>query len=234
MKFSTETSLTPREEEALRDLFVAGGSVEWLTAHAAAVQAQAAGIEISGPTLRRILGRLRGHVEFRTTNNKRRFHLKKAAVSQLGGGKEQEFFVKPGTPWSTQNELRKFLGMHTVDYLIVVDPYVSEDTLDVLSDVHVPMQVVTAHPGRRGKEADFLRSYKKFSAEKGRNIEIRTVPGSTLHGRYLLTKDAGWVVDHSIQDLGNKPALILPLNVSGVFADVRTHFVGVFNAGIPL
>lgn len=228
----SKAKLTNTEEKALQALLAVAGSDEWLSAHVIAARARNGGFDFTSTTLRDTLSRLKGRVEYRTKGGTRRFRLrpggKQSALSNAFAGSA---FIRPGTPWSSSTELRKFLGVNASGFLLVIDPYVSEDTLDVLSEVNVPIRIIAANLGRTGKEEGFLRAYKKFHREKGGLVELRQSSPKDLHGRYVITDERGWVIDHSLQDIGTKPALILPLNVTGVFSEVKTHFEGVFIDG---
>lgn len=202
---------------------------EWLTAPTITRRTRLAGHGFNATTVYRILSALRSHIEYRTVNGTRRFHLKQSVVQSISttGGT----FIRPGTPWSSSRELRDYLEKESKDFLLLVDPYISEDTLDVLSRVAVPIQIATINTGRHGREQEFIRAYKKFKREKGGQIEIRVCFPQDLHGRYLLTQGRGWVVDHSLQDLGTKPALIVPLSLGTLFSQVHSHFEQVFKKG---
>lgn len=230
MMSSKPDSLSLNEENALKALFMTGGDKDFITAYLAAKNARPK-FEYTGTSLYRCLSRLRGYVEYRTIDGKRRFRLTRAGISKASEVPSGASFVRPGTAWSSQTELRKFLALRSKGYLLVIDPYVSEDTLDILGQVQVPIRIATLNLGRKHKEPEFLRAYQKFAREQGRSVELRQCLRSDLHGRYVFTDGSGWVIDHSLQDLGTKPALILPLDIEPVFKQVYSHFEEVFNGG---
>ena len=222
------------EFAVLRALADAGGIQKWMTAPAVAQHSAKEGHGLNAPNIRNVLSRMHNHVEYRTTNGVRRFHLKRAGQSLLGSHSPNvPAFISPGTPWSTQRALRSFLKDHASENLLVIDPYISEETLDVLADVTVPIQILASNLGRRGKEEIFARAYKNFKREKNGQVDLRQIARDELHGRYILTANRGWVVDHSLQDLGSKPALILPLHLESVFSQVQSHFSKLFKKGTP-
>lgn len=220
------------EIQSLQTLAAAGGASNWLTAPAVVRFARAQGQTINAPTVYRILSRLRSYVEYRTSDGIRRFHLRKEGQNLLGANTTRgSMFIAPGTPWSTKRELRNFLKESSSGFLFVVDPYVSEETLDVLGGVRVPIKILATQVGRKNKEADFIRDYQKFKKEKGGCVELRQISSAELHGRYIFTDSRGWIVDHSLQDLGAKPALVLPLHLETVYDQVRSYFLALFSRG---
>lgn len=216
-------------EQILSALLAAGAAEGWVTAHQVSVAARASGIPLNPPTAYRQLSRNRADVEYRTRDGVRRFHLKSAGLNRPGDP-NAAVFVHPGTPWTSKRDIAAFLKMNAAGPLLLVDPYIAEETLDVLAAVQAPISILSAQVGRRGHEAAFERSFRSFQREHP-GTEIRTRPHSDLHGRYLFTSGRGWVVDHSVQDLGNKPALILPLHLETCFSEVEKHFVSLFTAG---
>ncbi|HRH22890.1 MAG TPA: hypothetical protein PLB51_02800 [Candidatus Paceibacterota bacterium] len=222
--------LESNELEILQALADAGGVSNWLTSSSIAKEARNKGATLNAPTIYRVLSRLREEVEYRTKDGVRRFHIKRNGYNLLNiNGPAGARFVMPGTPWSTQRELKTFLKENSSGFLFLVDPYISEETLDVISDVHVPIQILACQIGRKGKEEDFARCYKNFKREKKGSVELRQIAQTELHGRYLFTGTQGWVIDHSIQDLGTKPALVIPLHLEKIFSQVKSHFANLFS-----
>src|ERR1700704_1878918 len=122
---SSKASASPTDLIILRALSAAGGVQNWITAPAVARDSRAQGQELNAPTVYRVLSQLFDFVEYRTTDGVRRFHLKRVGQTLLGAGHPHgPTFVAPGTPWSTQRQLRDFLGTCAVGYLLIVDPYI--------------------------------------------------------------------------------------------------------------
>lgn len=231
-----KNELTDSEQLIINALVETQASTDWPTASAIESCSRKKGGALNAPTIYRTLSRtkLRKVVEYRTRDGTRRFHLKHSGHAIVGKSSVLPHFVRPGTAWSTQRELRVFLGTLNRGPILIIDPYISEETLDVLSDVNVPIQVLAAHIGRKDKQVDFLRAYKKFRTEKKGNVEIRQCSESELHGRYIMSPLQGWVVDHSLQDLGTKPALIIPLHLGPTFNAVRQHFDAIFRVAVAI
>lgn len=217
------------ELQFIEALAQAGGIDNWLTAPSIAAYSRKRGQELNSPTVYRVLTRLGQFVEYRTVKGVRRFHLKQNGRVLLRGASDLYVFVAPGTPYSTQRELKSFLATVATKSLLVIDPYISGDTLDVLAEVPGKLSILSRNLGRKDKEDEFLRVYKKFKREK--DVELRRAARDDLHGRYLFTEKQGWVIDHSLQDLGTKPALILPLHLERVFNSTKAHFEELFKAG---
>ncbi len=215
---------------SLAALKAADGVNTWVTAPAVARVGRTGGMELNSPSVYRILSKLREEVEYRTVDGVRRFHLKQQGQVALSDDRSDSpvGFVMPGTPWSTHQQLKKHLAKYAAHNVFIIDPYIAEETLDLLADVQTNIQLLTAHLGRKGKEEAFMRALKMFQREKRELLEVRKASGDRLHGRYLFVDERCWVVDHSLQDIGTKPALILPLRLDGCFSEVRDHFVAIF------
>lgn len=227
--------LTPVQEQVLKALCLSEDSEQWATAPIITKTGRSHVMDLNPTSVYRILSKLRQLVEYRTIKGVRRFHLKEAGRKIISNSpKSGAVFIKPGTPWSSLKNLKIFLTENSKGHLLLVDPYVAEETLDVIEDVVVPVKILCTQPGRVGRESNFLRYYKKFRKEKSGKVEIRTTSQKNLHGRYFFTNNMGFVVDHSIQDFGTKPALIIPLQLEKVYTDVYDHFNGIFESSTPL
>jgi len=174
-----------RQITTLKALYAAGGSQSWVSAPAVI---KIGGTDMDAGTVYRVLSSLRGKVRYRTNNGVRRFQLTMKGCAEVDSGyaPHTPTFIAPSTPWSTQRELQKFLGNNSKKFLFVIDPYVSEDTLDVLKDVTVPICILAIQLGRLGSEPAFLRQYKKFKKEKKGTVELRQCSRKDLHGRSLV------------------------------------------------
>jgi hypothetical protein len=225
-------NLSENESAVIRALADAGGTQNWMTAPEIAKRSAEQGDGLSAPNIRNVLLRMHNHVEYRTKNGVKRFHLKRAAQSVLGtNSANASAFISPGTPWSSKQAIRSFLANHATGNLLLIDPYVAEETLDVLADVNVPIQILAAKLGRGGNEDNFARTFKHFKREKKGQVDLRKISRDELHGRYIFTDHRGWVIDHSLQDIGSKPALIMPLHLDNVFSEVRSYFSRLFDRG---
>lgn len=225
-------NLSENENAVIRALAEAGGIQNWMTAPEVAQHSTKHGDGLSAPNIRNVLSRMHNHVEYRTKNGVRRFHLKKAAKSLIGANSANvSAFISPGTPYSSKQAIRAFLAAHATGNLLLIDPYIAEETLDVLADVSVPIQILAAKLGRGDQEENFVRTFKHFKREKKGQVDLRKISRDELHGRYIFTGHRGWVVDHSLQDIGSKPALIMPLHLENVFSEVRSYFSKLFQKG---
>jgi hypothetical protein len=214
--------------DILRALAEAGGASDWITAPQVVRHARSNGEELNSSTVYRALTRMRREVEYRTAGHVRRFHLRRQGRDFLTEPlQDTGSFVSPNTPWTTRKHLKKaFDGLS--GEIFIVDPYISEDSLDLFSESGARVSILTTRLGRTSKEEEFMRAAKKLSREKGGLLEIRRCSAEKLHGRYVFTSVGAWVVDHSLQDLGVKPALILQIN-SSLVAKVRSHFETIFS-----
>jgi len=208
-----------------------GGETQWMSAYEVEHAARAIGIDVNRSLIRRSLSKQKKHVEYRTgADGVRRFHLRRQMLGDTSS--QGARFVRPGTAWTSQRELREFLGNLEGQSLLLIDPYIGPETLDILADVWMPVQILTSHCGTPGKEAEFHRAFALFSSEKGRDVTVRILSASELHGRYIITPNSGWIIDHSLKDLGKKPAVIIPLFFDHLHSEITQYFDEQFNRGV--
>lgn len=215
----------------------AGGWNGWVTAPAIELKATALGELVNRTTIRNRLTRLHVYCRYRTDNKGvRRFRLVTGARDLLAkdSGMGPSPLVRANSPWSSKAELSTFLETHCSQPLFLVDPYISERTLDVVAKVAVQVRILSSHLGERGKEAQFLRELADYRREHVTGLELRQVPEQEMHGRYMFTGNDGWVIDHSVKDLGKKPALILPIQPHSLTSQVRSHFESLFRSGVAM
>ena len=226
--------MEPPDSVLLDEIERAGGALRPVTVSAVTGAVRDAGTNVSPGTARRRLSSMKRFVSFRTVGGKRLFILTPEALKRRGAFKSPHsaVFVRPGTSWTTQQQLKEFLGAQAKDgHLLVIDPYISEETLVCLAQVAIPIRILACHIGERGREADFRRTYDKFRHELGRDVEVRRLPAEELHGRYIFTGNRGWVVDHSLKNLGGKPAVVIPLHLDSVHPEIKKYFDDLFASG---
>ena len=221
--------------QLLTALSEAGGYLQMVTAPSVVKAGLDLGFDLNNSTTYRRLSSASGYVQYRTIGNIRRFRLL-AKGRELINAESYHLpsFVKPGTPWSSMKQLKQFLSRICEGELLLIDPYISEDTLDLLSEIQCPIRILTVNAGRRGKEPNFLREYQKLRKEKHDNLEVRIGKPEDLHGRYLFFGETGYVLDHSVQDWGKKPALIMPLYLGSLRQQIYGHFEQLYHDASPL
>ena len=124
---------------------------------------------------------------------------------------EKQSLLPPGSPYTGFRMIEELL--RKVDgYVKIIDPYVDEGTLDILSKVtkEVPIFLLTTFKRGNGKEKRFVKLCKKFKIERPR-FEIRKCEPKLIHDRFIFTKSKGWAIGTSIKDLGKKMSMITAL-----------------------
>jgi len=121
---------------------------------------------------------------------------------------EEEIIIPPSKPYTGMKELKKILSSAD-EYVKIIDPYISEITLDILlaTPEGLPILVITSYTGGIEKEKRLIRACKKFKEERPK-FEIRKCDPTLIHDRFILTKTRGWSVGSSLKDVGKKLSLI--------------------------
>jgi hypothetical protein len=135
---------------------------------------------------------------------------------------QSQIYLPAGSQRDAYVELRKIVQLAKQDMLIV-DPYVDETLWELLTNVlpTVKIRVLTEQ-----MKEDFRLEGRKFSAQHGNAIEVRTT--SNYHDRFII-EDAQrcWHIGASIKDAGNKTfafsELLRPELVKFVVADVENQ-----------
>jgi hypothetical protein len=118
----------------------------------------------------------------------------------------------------------------TTGHIKIIDPYVNEETLDILLSVpkNLPLFLLTTFTGGENKERRFVKLCKKFKAERSR-FEIRKTDPKHIHDRFILTKGKGWSIGTSLNSIGNKMSIITELlknprkEAEDIFEDLWTN-----------
>jgi hypothetical protein len=132
-------------------------------------------------------------------------------------------YLPAGSQHHAYVELRKIVQLAQSDMLII-DSYVEETLWELLTNVHssVKLRVLTQQ-----MKKDFRLEARKFSAQHGNAIEIRTT--SKYHDRFIVEDNQRcWHIGASIKDAGNKASafseLLRPELVKFVIADVENEW----------
>ncbi len=131
------------------------------------------------------------------------------AVSEPG--LPDEISVSENRPFLAKSRMREHLAAAATP-VTIVDAYVGLGTLDCLRDVTQPIRLLTGHRSQ-SIENGFDRALKQFRNEQ-HTIEVRQHP--TLHDRYILFNDRGWLSGSSLKDAGKKAFNLIE------FVDSRT------------
>jgi len=134
-------------------------------------------------------------------------------IKKLTVIEEKQILLPPGSPYTGFRKIEELLRKST-GYIKIIDSYVDEDILDILFNVakEIPIFLLTAFTGGKGKGKRFVKLCKRFKTERPR-FEIRKCDPSILHDRFILTKNNGWTIGSSIKDIGKRMTMITPLTV---------------------
>ena len=134
-----------------------------------------------------------------------------------------QVYLPAGSQHDAYVALRKIVQLARQDVLIV-DPYVDETLWELLTNVHptVKLRILTDQ-----MKKDFRLEARKFSAQHGNAIEVRTT--SKYHDRFIVEDgERCWHIGASIKDAGNKACafseLVRPELVKFVIADVESQW----------
>jgi len=135
----------------------------------------------------------------------------------------KEIVLLPKRPFTGLRELKNILK-NADGYVKIIDPYVGEETLDLLIDIPEKLSIrfLTSHTGGKDKERRFRRLCQKFKIERPR-FEIRKCDPKLIHDRFILTRRKGWSVGTSLKDIGKKLSMIKDMS-SQVKAEMETIF----------
>jgi hypothetical protein len=125
----------------------------------------------------------------------------RSAVQQLRWNlpDPKQVFLPAGSPHDAYVEIRKVIAQVTTEVLIV-DAWVNETLWPLLRNLPATAKIRILTANIRG---DFALEGRKFAAQHGNTIEVRTTP--SFHDRFIFV-DGGkcWHLGASIKDAGNK------------------------------
>ena len=140
--------------------------------------------------------------------------VKSSEVSHYGtkfiietGIYEDHVFVKAEDLKKGQDLIIDIFENHLNDYIKVCDPYISVNTVNLISHIHHSIDIL-------------ILTQKIYDANQVEN-EIFKLPtniiikkGYNLHDRFILTRGEGWYVGHSLKDFGTKLSSISKMTSS--------------------
>lgn len=140
-----------------------------------------------------------------------------------------EILLPPGSPYTGFRKIEGLLN-EASGYIKIIDPYVDEETLDILLSTpkSIPILLLAAYTGGKKKGKRFIRLCQRFKAEKP-NFEIRKCGPKVIHDRFILTQRKGWNVGTSLKDIGKRLSSITRLSdtlrtkAEKVFDDLWNH-----------
>ena len=122
------------------------------------------------------------------------------------------FYFEPGTRYTAKKLLKNQVFNGLTGSLRILDPYCSEKTLDVLTNLKDrPMKVLTQLGNLRERDkGKFVRDVADFKTENP-NVEFRNYPNADIHDRYIISEDKVTLIGHSMKYLGAKESFAVVL-----------------------
>ena len=123
------------------------------------------------------------------------------------GSYQDYVFVRAGEKQKGENALSDILKNQIDTYVKICDPYISPDTIKLLSNVRGCTNILLLTDNI--KDANTV---KQETTRLGNKISIRK--GAGLHDRFILTRGEGWSVGHSLKDFGSKNSILAKMVAS--------------------
>jgi len=128
----------------------------------------------------------------------------------LKGSLKQSLIIIPeGDYYLARSEFQNIFSK-CQEYVKIQDPYLGEETFDLLRYVDKGLKLKVLTSIKSGDEEDsngISKRIDQFKAERGGNFQIsfigdRNTGDAPFHDRYILSKDSGWQVGTSLKDVG--------------------------------
>jgi hypothetical protein len=121
---------------------------------------------------------------------------------------DDHIFVRAGDRARGREAIGSILKNELIEYVKICDPYINEQTFDILRDVPIDIPILILYEKAGGSaNDDTVQSCLQEQADAGRTIRIKRRKGR-LHSRYILTSGCGWAIGHSLKDVGDKDTTI--------------------------
>ena len=116
-------------------------------------------------------------------------------------------FIPSGDRTGGKDYLKAIFLNEVVDYVKICDKYISDETLKLLSDLNPGINVKLL--GHSFKNNNIYSSIIQSLNKRGINVEIRKIDKEKeIHDRYILSKYYGYIIGHSLKDLGKSDTFI--------------------------
>ena len=138
-----------------------------------------------------------------------------------------------GEPYSAWQKCREVVsGAQTT--LMLVDPYVSRETLDLLLSAQsaVEINVLTM---KEELPSDFPTDWAKWLHERSGNAECRTLSKADMpHDRFLFVDGSVYFSGASFKDVGGRLSVLAPLEQAGLVSAVTSELDAAWQKAMPL
>lgn len=145
----------------------------------------------------------------------------------------QAIVFQPGKPFTASMKIKDILRQAT-GYIKIIDPYVSDATLEFLLDIppNLSIKLLTAQTGGTNKERRFQRACKLFQEERPK-YEIRKCDRKLIHDRFILTHTNGWTIGSSLTSIGKKLSMIQEIS-SKMKREIEREFNKIWATSTPI
>jgi hypothetical protein len=207
-------------------------SIERLPAEHITASLECAGIAVSKHSITNALTKARGRVS--VTRNETGETLYKLMtkgqreINAVTGSKSMEvLYIKSNQPRTARLKLSEILSSLQGEVMIC-DPYYGVRTLDSLD--YVPrtcrIKFITAKTNETGRKLQGAIS--DFKKERS-NVEFRIAASpNELHDRYVVTREALFILGHGLKDIGGKESFIIRLDKK-LIPDLIQNLISSFN-----
>jgi hypothetical protein len=135
------------------------------------------------------------------------------------------FLIEPGKPFSAKNIVLKNIFDNLKSPILISDPYLDIDTLNVLfKNIDQKKQVKFLTHNLIDKPSGILSRHLKEIRQEGFQIEVGIYSNSELHDRYIMDNNLFWLSGNSLNHLGDKESFLVSLG-----EDVRQSMLATFN-----
>ena len=116
---------------------------------------------------------------------------------------EDYVFVKAGEVKKGLDALKEIFTRRIDEYVKIWDPYISADNIRLVSIVEGSKTILILT-----EKIDDLKKIEEAAKGLPNRIIIKKVAAKIYHDRFILTRGEGWIVGHSLKDLGKRNSML--------------------------
>jgi hypothetical protein len=167
------------------------------------------GVPISRQRVSAVLSKEISTVARRRIRKRWHYKVMKAGEIELEAIGQATIFIEPETGLSKIRQTEEVFNS-LKGTIRICDPYVDNRTLDFLAQARhadaIRLLTVTITHGTA-----FRRDLAAFKSEHGDRLEVRISSKNDLHDRFIVWDEGVWAIGTSLNGLGRKQSLIVPL-----------------------
>lgn len=138
----------------------------------------------------------------------RRYEVLRLGEEKIRASKAEAIIVDPARPFEAVQALERLLNSIT-GQVDICDPYVCGKTLIALAEIP-PSRPIRLLTQSISDPPAFRRKLQAYSRQFG-NLDLRLPAVPDLHDRYLIDGDRMWWLGQSLNGIGKKHSLIVPV-----------------------